>query len=302
VNGVRRRGRRPVVCARLLLPLAVPVAAAAAAPWAEPLPWEALTGDTGFTFDAQRFDDPDSGWQVDAFGMTSVVSQGAANRVYVRWRHLTFHTGGRSVLERWPAAAPPVAEGGEPDLAWPGETVVAGWGRPELGLLAPLSLPLLGDSAFCGEVALPFARNALYPFAARSATVRLALRRAFRLGGRLDAAVICEQVFNMSAAGEDLGDAAFPDPTAWGASLNWTLPRNAALTLSARDDGAAGHRRLRLALALPWGEGRGLTLGVMRGLGDTADRLFATRAAVAVTFALSPPPADAKDALPEEDP
>ena len=150
-------------------------------------------------------------------------------------------------------------------------------------------------------MALPFARNALYPFAARSATVRLALRRAFRLGEGLDAALVCEQVFNTSAAGDDLADEAFPDPTAWGASLTWTLPREAALTLSARDDGAAGHRRLQLALDLPWGEGRGLTLGVMRALGDAADRLFATRAALAVTFVLSPPPADAPDASPEEE-
>ncbi|MBC8424181.1 hypothetical protein H8E07_08670 [bacterium] len=305
MNGSRSRARRHAAacaCAFLTLATLLPAAVMAAAPWAEPLPWEAVTGDTGFTFDVQRFDDPDSGWQVDAFGMTSVMHQGEVNRVYVRWRHLDFHTAGRSALARWPEAVPPVADGETPDLSWPGEHSVAGWGRPELGLLAPLSLPLIGDSLFGGEVALPFARNALYPFAARSTSLRLALRRVFRLGERLTGALVCERVLNMSAAGEDLADEAFADLTVWGGSLAWRPARSADLRLSARDAGPGECRRLRLSLTVPWGEGRGFTLGLMRGLADAEDRLFATQVTVAVSIALDTPSADAPQTPPEEGP
>jgi len=278
----------------------MPRPTAGAAPWAEPLPWDALTGDAGFTFDAQRFDDPDSDWQVDAFGVMSVMSQGAANRIYLRWRHLTFHTGGRSVLERWPEAAPPLEEGEEPDLGWPGETAIAGWGRPELGLLAPLRLPLLGAGIFCGEVALPLARNDLFPFAARSASLRLALRRPFRLGDHLSCAVVCEQVVNMSPSGEELAGEVFPSLFAWGGSLAWDFARAGALRLSARDAGDGECRRLRLTMQLPLGEDRSLVLGVMRGLGDAADRLFATRVTVAVSIGMAAPPAGESGAALEE--
>lgn len=305
MSGSRRRARRhdaARTCACLTLAALFPVAVMAAAPWAEPLPWEAVTGDASFTFDAQRFDDPDSDWQVDAFGVTSVMHQGDANRVYVRWRHLTFHTAGRSALVRWPETVPPVDDGETPDLSWPGEHNISGWGRPELGLLAPLRLPLIGDSVFGGEVALPFARNALYPFAARSASVRLALRRAFRLGERLTGALVCERVLNMSAAGEDLADEAFPDLTVWGGSLAWRPSRTVDLRLSVRDAGSGECRRLRLSLAVPWGEGRGVSLGLMRGLADAEDRLFATQVTVAVSIALDAPSDDAPQTPPEEGP
>ncbi|MBU0743129.1 hypothetical protein KKG45_13370 [bacterium] len=300
MSGPRRRVSAPAVsCALIFLFTCCLPTAPRAAPWAEPLPWDALTDDAGFTFEAQRFDDPDSGWQVDALGMMSVVPHGAVNRVYLRWRHLNFNTGGHSVLARWPETVPPYGEGGQPDLGWPGETAIAGWGRPELGLLAPLRLPLLGASAFCGEVALPFARNALYPFAARSTSLRLALRRPLRLGDHLTCAVVCEQVMNMAAAGEDLAEAAFPSLTAWGGSLEWSFARAGVLRLSARDAGGGASRRLRLTLNLPLGDRRSLALGVMRGLGDAEDRLFATRFTVAMSIGMAAPPVGEPGAAPE---
>ena len=95
MSGSRRRvPRLTIPCVLILMFSCCSLPALGIAPWAEPLPWDALTGNAGFIFDAQRFDDPDSDWQVDAFGMTSVMRHGADNRIYLRWRHLTFHTGG----------------------------------------------------------------------------------------------------------------------------------------------------------------------------------------------------------------
>ena len=229
------------------------------------------------------------------------MAQGAANRIYLRWRHLSFHTDGLGVLTRWSEVAPTDDAGDPVDAGWPGESSIAGWGRPEVGLLAPLHLPLVGESAFCGEVALPFARNDLYPFAARSSSLRLALRRTFRLAPRLDGVLAHERVLNMGAAGEDLTDEAFPEQGAWSGALAWRFADAGALRLTAREAGD-DDRRLRVVLDLPLGDRRVLSLGATRALGDDADRLFATRFTLALTIGSATPPAVEPDAVPEEKP
>ena len=298
----RRRTPGPAASGVLiLLFVAMPRTAPAAAPWTEPLPWDALASEPGFTFDAQRFDDPDSGWQVDAFGLTTVVAQGAANRIYLRWRHLSFHTDGLGVMARWSEVAPPSEGDDAVDTDWPGESSIAGWGRPEIGLLAPMRLPLVGESVFCGEVALPFARNDLYPFAARSTSLRFALRRTFRLAPGLDGALAHERILNMGAAGEDLADEAFPEQGAWSGALACRFTDACALRLTVRDAGDED-RRLRLVLDLPLGGRRILSLGATRALGDEEDRLFANRFTLALTIGKAAPPADDPDAAHEEKP
>lgn len=268
-------------------------------PWAEPLPWDSLDHDPGFRFEAQRFDDAASGWQADVLGLTSVVARGPRNRLYVRWRYLSLHTAGRPVFARWPGLAPDVDGGADPD--WPGESAISGWGRPELGLLAPLGLPLLGESVFCGEAALPFARNDLYPYAARSASLRLALRRKIALSPGLALSLGVEQVMNMGAAGEDLSDEAFPSRGAWGGTLAWRLGGDRRLALDGRatDDGAS--RRLGLTLTWPLGEDRRLDIGLLHSLADEEDRLYGTRLSVGVTVGLADAerPRDEQDRAPE---
>lgn len=285
------RLRSPTLLFALLLPAAV---LSGPAPWSEPLPWDALDTDPGFRCEVQRFDDPDSGWQVDAFALTTVMARGPRNRVYLRWRHLSMHTDGLSVFERWPDAAPDVDGGADPD--WPGESAISCWGRPEVGLLAPVALPVVGESVFCGEAALPFARNDLYPFAARSIALRLALRRAVVLGDGLALSLQAEQVLNMGAAGEDLADDAFPARTALGAALAWTASGR-RLVLDGRATGDGSARRLGLTLTWPLGEDRHLHVGLLRSVADESDRLFATRLSVGVTIGLAGEerPGDAED-------
>jgi len=291
VSGRRRpAGLRTVFCLVITLCLCIPASLEAAAPWAEPLPWDALDTDPGFAFGFQRFDDTTSNWQVDAFTLMSVVRQGTANRLYLRWRHLDFNTGGLPLFTRWPDVAPSLEGDEEPDPDWPGETGIAGWGRPELGLLAPVNLPLLGASVFCGEVALPFASNDLYPFAARSVTLRIGLQRPIVLRDDFTLALRGEQVLNASAAGEDFAEEAFPAQTVWGAGLDWRFSMDSILRLEGRTTSDAESRRLRLTLQLPLGDYRRLAVGVMHSLADEADRLFETRISASVTIGMPGPP------------
>jgi hypothetical protein len=308
VSGRRRpAGLSAVFCLTLVICACLPASLRAAAPWAEPLPWDTLNTEPGFAFGFQRFDDTTSNWQVDAFTLMSVMRQGDVNRFYLRWRHLDFNTGGVPLFTRWPDVAPSLEGDEEPDPDWPGETGIAGWGRPELGLLAPVDLPLLGASVFCGEVALPFASNDLYPFAARSVTVRFGLQRSIALHDDFTLALRGEQVLNGGAAGEDFSDEAFPAQTAWGAGLGWRFSRDSQLRLEGRTTSDAASRRLRLTLQLPLGDDRRLAVGVMHSLADEADRLFETRISAAITIGMPGPPSSDpetqdQEAAPQEAP
>ena len=259
----------------LILCLLPAVVCGGQSPRAEPLPWEALERDPGFTFGVQRFDDPDSDWQVDAFTLTSVLAQGERNRLYLRWRYLTLHTDGYPVFARWPDLVPDTEDEVAED--WPGESAVSGWGRPEIGLLAPMALPLLGAGIFCGEAALPFARNDLYPFASRSASLRFALNRPISLGPELALGLRAERAVNLGAAGEELGDAAFASRMIWGGALVWRPEGSGRrLELAGRVSGDA-LRRLGLTIAWPLGEDRRLEFGLLHNFADAADRLYRTR-------------------------
>jgi len=301
VSGRRRpAGLCAVSCLIVAICICLPASLQAAASWAEPLPWDTLGTDPGFTFGFQRFDDTTSNWQVDAFTLMSVVRQGAANRFYLRWRHLDFNTGGVPLFTRWPDVAPSLEGDEEPDPDWPGETGIAGWGRPELGLLAPIELPLLGASVFCGEIALPFASNDLYPFAARSVTIRFGLQRSIALRENFTLALRGEQLLNTDAAGEDLSGEAFPAQTAWGAGLDWRLSGERALRLEGLSTLDAESGRLRLTLQLPLGDDRRLAVGVMHSLADEADRLFETRISASVTIGMPGPPSSDSETQDQE--
>ncbi len=301
MNDRRLHGFRcAILCSILATSVIFPHHLEAAAPWAEPLPWEALDNDPGFTFGFQRFDDTASDWQVDAFTLMSVMPQGASNRFYLRWRHLNVHTADAPLFTRWPEAAPPLEEDEVADSDWPGEKGIAGWGRPELGLLAPIELPLLGSSVFCGEVALPFARNDLYPYSSRSISLRFGLQRSVSLRENLILALRAERILNMEAAGEDLSGDAFPARTAWGGGLDWRFAAAGVLRLEARTTTDTEASRLRLMLQLPLGKDRRLALGVMRSLADEADRLFETRFSAMVTVAM--PGLPNSDPVPEDIP
>ncbi len=245
-------------------------AAGAAAPWDDDLPWPFLDDGRAFRVAASRFDDPASGWSLGVLEIATVLRRDAGGVAYLRWPHLNFASGEQPVLVRWPDVAGEGAPAG-----WPGETQVSGWGRPAAGYLGRTKAPLLGPLACGAELALPFAANSLYPFAARSIALRLQARRAWRLTERVALDVGGGRTWNLGAAGDVLAPAAFPERGEWSAGLAWRPAPSTVVGLTAvRGGGGRDSRRWRLALELPLhGEIR-LQAGWTREFAGASDRLY----------------------------
>jgi len=258
---------------RLLLAAACAASAStvrAAAPWDDDLPWSFLDDGRALRVAASRCDDPTSGWNLAVLELATVLRRDGDGVAFLRWPHLDFTSGRSTVLERWPEAA-----GEDAPAGWPGETQVAGWGRPAVGYLGHAGAPLLGRLRCGAELALPFAANALYPFAARSLALRLQARRAWPLGGGFELEAGGGRTLNLGASGDVLAPAAFPGRGELTAGLAWRPGPATAIALSAvRGGGGRDSRRLRLSLELPLSAGIRLQTAWTRELADAGDRLY----------------------------
>ncbi|MBK6898840.1 MAG: hypothetical protein IPH09_06100 [bacterium] len=258
-------------CALIAIACAAAASAApAAAPWDDDLPWPFLDDERALRVTASRYDDSASGWQLGVLELAAVLRRDVDGVAYLRWPHLDFASGGRTVLERWPDAAGEGATAG-----WPGERQVAGWGRPAVGYLGRTRVPLAGPLRCGAELALPFAANALYPFAARSLALRVQASRAWRLDGGFTLEAGGGRTLNLGAAGDVLAPAAFPGRGELSAGLAWRPAPATALALAAvRGGGGRDSRRLRLSLEMPLSDEIRLQAGWTREFADAADRLF----------------------------
>jgi len=249
-----------------LLASAVP----AAAPWDDDLPWPFLDDGRAFRVTASRYDDPSSGWNLGVLEVATVLRRDGRGVAYLRWPHLDFASGDLPVLERWPDATGEGATAG-----WPGETQVSGWGRPAAGWLGRMRAPLLGPLVCGAELAMPFASNALYPFAARSIALRLQARREWRFSERVTLEAGGGRTLNLGAAGDVFSASAFPGRSELSAGLAWRPAPATAVGLAAvRGVGGRDSRRLRLALELPLRGELRLQAGWTREFADAPDRLF----------------------------
>jgi hypothetical protein len=262
------------VCAALLV-LTSSAAYAATSPWTEPLPWTALDAEPAFVAGLTRLEDDVSGWRIDAAEIMHIGVRGEKSRWFLRWTHLAFSTSGNTALVRWPELA-----GGDAGPDWPGESRIAGWGRPEIGLLDRAHLPGLGEAELGFAASLPFAANALYPFAASCTTLRAHLRRGFALGGGLRVVGEVGRVIHTGAAGDELHDDAFGSRTLLGGGLEWRGATAAcSLGMSRLGDDA---ERLAGGLDLSLGDGVGLRIEAARDLAAADDRQYRTRIGVSL--------------------
>lgn len=261
-------------------------------------PWYTVTDSLARRGAALRYDqfrDPDTRWRTDRLGVLLHTAVGRFGVFFVQVDVLRFDTAGLSVLDRWPQLAQPDDEGNV-DLDWPEETIIGGFGRPELGLLAPLGLPLLGRGHLGLLAGLPVGRDELYPMSSAALPLRLDWRRPFgRPGGLVGAVRVgVEQTFDSSR--DFLTADAFPSGFRYGAELGLVGVAERGLTLAwAARELSHGHhsRRLSLQGVLPLGDGHGLELRLGRELGGKADR-YATWIASIAWRLRSPPPAAAE--------
>lgn len=245
-------------------------ASGAAAPWDDDLPWPFLDDGRAFRLAASRFDDPATGWSLGVLEIATVLRRDDAGLAYLRWPHLNFSSAEQPVLTRWPEAAGEGAAAG-----WPGETQVSGWGRPAAGYLGRTKAPWLGPLVCGAELALPFAANALYPFAARSFALRLQVRRAWRIAGDFTLEAGGGRTLNLGASGDVLSSAAFPGRSELSAGIGWKPDSATTLGLAATSGGGGrDSRRLQLALSWPLNDEVRLQAGWTHEFAGAADRLF----------------------------
>ena len=260
-------------------------------PWAEAIPWSFLDREPSMHVLADQFDDRSTGWQVGSLGISAAAVSGERSRLYLRWRYLSFSRGGTDVLTRWPGLS-----GDGVAAGWPGEDRGGGWSRPELGYLGRGRAPLAGDLDYGATIHLPFSRNDLYPFSARSISLRFAARKSVIETSDFRVSLRGGLLRNLGAAGEDLADAAFPPVRFWGVDLGrgWENGCIVGLDFASSASDNSSSRVLTARLTLPIGGEQELEMGISRELAAREDRLYATRLQLRISMPLVPSGDDEK--------
>lgn len=243
------------------------------------MPWYAMADSTarrGAAFSWDQYHDGDTGWRTDRLGLELVVPFGERAVFVVQAGYLRFDSAELKALERWPDLRQ-VSEDGSSNVSedWPGESMVNGFDRPELGILVPLKLPVLGQGDFGLLIGLPVGRDELYPMSSACVPARLDWRRPMMLGARGAAAVRVGYEQTFSSSREQLSEDAFPSGFRYGVELSTDRysRRGVGVEWAARELTEGHHsRRLQLTGWIPLKEGHTLELSLGRELGGKAHR------------------------------
>lgn len=259
--------------------MALPAAAAAQIHHLAELPWHVTAADggrRGVELSWQQDLDSSSHWRADRFGLSVRVPLGARGLFFLSGDYLRFDTAALPARQRWPRLEPTGQDApANPDSNWPGEAIINGFGRPELGLIFPFVLPLAGQGMLGLRAGLPIGTDRLYPLSCACLPLSCDWRAARILRGRWQAAVRVGLEHTFASAGDELSDQAFPGGWRYGGELGQeeTRERGFCLSWSARELAGGRHgRSLALSGWLPLGEGHQLRLQVARDCGDRADR------------------------------
>lgn len=221
--------------------------------------------------------DPATDWSHDRLGLTIFLPVGARGLFFLREDHVRFDTGEQPVLSRWPQVQPvdpDAPDAGDPD--WPGESILKGFGRPEVGLFMPMRLPLLGAGHLNLTAGLPVGDDRLYPFAPACLPLRLDWRRTvFAEQAALRAAIRVGWERTYTAFGEELDAEAFPGGWRYGLEVRTgdSLAGGLKLAWNARELADQRHHRdLTLAGWLPLGGGHRVQLQATRSFAEKVHR------------------------------
>lgn len=283
------------ILAPALLAAAFAVPASAFDLWTDDAPWTMIDAPAALGVDADVLDDPSSGWHVSAGTLTATLDRVPGRTAYLRWSHVSAFRPGGALAGRWPGLLAAEMDSAAA-VVWPGEERVAGWGRPEVGVVGRLRLPLLGASAYAASVWLPLTDDALYPFAARALSLRLSLRRVAALGGGLALGATAGHTLSTGMADDVLVGDAFAGGNEAALDLSWR--RGGARLAAGYRFGRTGQTGPRAELSLPAGPGRARLLLERNDAGADA-RLYRTR--VRLGWSLPLPPAEESTDEPDLD-
>lgn len=282
---MERRGGGPAlapVAAFLLPALLASLPATAQVHDLADIPWDALGADGpryGWEISWRQDRLADPRWHADRLGLAFLKPLGERGLVFLRVGYLRLDTGDRSAFDRWPHVRhvdPEQADAVDPD--WPFAAISNGFVRPELGLVFPWPLPLVGAGRLGLRAGLPFGTDRLYPYSAACLPLSADWRLDRALGGRWRAWLRAGVEHTFDSSGEELDPGAFPGGWRYGCGVGLPAdrPRGVDLTWAARElDGGRHARSLVLSGWLPWGADHRLRLHLARGLGRRADRLAA---------------------------
>lgn len=290
---MRRSGKplvrdfQSVLILTMLLMSGMGAGASAQIPYHDPLPWYVPPDSTFSRYldvSLDRFEDADTHWQGNRVGLTAEMRAGRRPLFYFRAYLLAFNTAALPALQRWPGIA-----GEEAEAGWPFETRMVGFANPELGLMAPFSLLLLGKTWLGLAVGLPIGKEKLYPMSSASFPLRAALKKDLTLFAPLHLNLVGGAVVDLDSSDEILDSDAFPDGFWLGASLVWLRGARGWLSLSVREESRQERRSTQVGLDwwIPLRFGHSFAVGIRRELRDTSQRPFQTQ--VTLTWRLQGP-------------
>lgn len=259
---------------------AVPAPCGAQVHHLQEIPWHVLDGE-GPRFGAEmawlQQRESRTRWHADRLGLTVLAPAGGRGAFFLRLEYVRFDSGGRSAPDRWPQTAPGVfEESGTADPAWPYESIINDFARPELGFVFPARLPLAGAGRMGVRAGLPIGTDRLYPMSAGCLPLSIDWRAVRHLSGAWKAAVRAGFEHTFASSGDELDGSAFPGGWryAWEAGYRDGRGLGADLVWSARElDGGRNVRRLTLQGWVPLGQGNFCRLLLARDLGRVSDRL-----------------------------
>ena len=246
----------------------------------EDIPWHAGADSVsrrGAVISYHQYRDSHTGWRTDRLGLTFHLAVGEQAVFFMRGGFVRFDNAGLSSLDRWPWLP---HEGDDSQLGddWPGETMVNGFDRPEVGLVMPLALPWLGDGDLGFMAGLPVGRDELYPMSAACLPLAVDWRREVTAPGGVRGAVRAGFEHTYDSGREYLSPAAFPAGFRYGVELHVGPMDGRRLTLEwlARELDDGRHvRRARATALLPLDQGHVLAVELARDLGGR-DQRYAT--------------------------
>ncbi len=249
----------------------------------EPPPWLALEPSAGgrqLRVTLFRFDDARTGWRGRGLSVCGVLAAGGRGAVFLRLPYLGLDTGAARHFARWPELAGEALPEG-----WPGESINAGFGAPEIGYASALSLPLIGAMQAAVTGGLPIGRDALYPFSSTSMPVRLQLRKQVALGAAWRAALLTGRTMSIDSARDRFDAAAYPSTLIVGAGLelNHGARRGGALDWRGEQSSHAVSSRLSLCWRFPAGPQSSLELRAEREFAGADERACDSQVAVTLT-------------------
>ncbi len=238
------------------------------------------TSQRAVVFSWDRFFDEQTDWVCNRMGISGILPTGDYGIFFLRMHWVSFDSGDLQALDRWPdlraesAVAPE-----EPDAYdWPYERRMVGYGRPDLGLINRLRLPLLSEFQYGIALGLPVGRDRLYPFSAADIPIQCELRKQLSLDSHRQLTLLYGWIKDIDSSRDFWQPEAFPAGTRYGARFAWRFGPRRLVAVSLIEESFPEMRSSRLGFRyeMPTGDRHSFAIDCEREIIGTLYRPAAT--------------------------